>query len=254
MMKKGLSELPTGGPLQRGVGVDPGLPGTMTYTKPVDDVGTEGVDDEAIYEVEDANDLTKYHPQVEERDRINIKRPSFYEGYPSEGTGKTDYPYRYDFPNRHSFEALDEKKSIRHSRVLTSAVLDTIYDRLNPLFKERARRCTVTLRRVDLNNLRWIFGVDAGNGVKIVKMRILRDFRKSKVRLMDLELSCSCPGWIWLGPEYHAVQESYLLGNPIGTATPPNIRDPQRHNRVCKHVAAVLKYIEEWSLPKRKRK
>lgn len=54
--------------------------------------------------------------------------------------------------------------------------------------------------------------------------------------------SCSCPFWVFGGPEYHARQGGYLLGDPRGPATPPNVRDPQGQNLLCKHVLAALQW------------
>jgi hypothetical protein len=52
-----------------------------------------------------------------------------------------------------------------------------------------------------------------------------------------------------LGPEHHAKSEGYLDGRPKGTASSPDIKDPERQNRVCKHVAAVLSFIRGWDVP-----
>ena len=63
----------------------------------------------------------------------------------------------------------------------------------------------------------------------------------------DLRLSCTCDFWKYQGPEYHAVQGGYLLGEPQGSATEPLVRDPQGRNRLCKHVVAVLDLRESES-------
>ena len=63
----------------------------------------------------------------------------------------------------------------------------------------------------------------------------------------DLRLSCTCDFWKYQGPEYHAVQGDYLLGEPQGSATEPIVRDPQGRNRLCKHVVAVLDLRESES-------
>lgn len=56
----------------------------------------------------------------------------------------------------------------------------------------------------------------------------------------DLRVACTCEFWRWQGPEHWARAGGYLHGKPGGTAAPPEARDPDRKNRVCKHVAAVL--------------
>lgn len=53
---------------------------------------------------------------------------------------------------------------------------------------------------------------------------------------------CSCPFWVFGGPEYHAAKGGYLLGVPRGAATPPQVRDPSGVNLLCKHVLAALRW------------
>lgn len=54
--------------------------------------------------------------------------------------------------------------------------------------------------------------------------------------------SCSCPFWVFGGPEYHAVQGGYLLGTPRGVVAAPLVRDPNGVNLLCKHVLAALRW------------
>jgi hypothetical protein len=126
---------------------------------------------------------------------------------------------------------------------------------LNPKFSERARQCSVSLKRADVKNLRWIFSVDHGNGPKVVKVKAFRERSPNITKLskMDLDLSCSCQAWRFLGPEHHAKTEDYLDGKPRGTASVPVIRDQEMHNFVCKHVAAVLLHTKSWDIAKKKK-
>jgi hypothetical protein len=130
---------------------------------------------------------------------------------------------------------------------------ETILEGLNPKVQERAKKCSVSLKRADIKNLRWILSVDCGNGVKVVKVKAFREGNITKLSKMDLDLSCSCNAWRWLGSEHHSKREEYLDGKPRGTATVPVIKDPQGINRVCKHVAAVLDHIAGWDVAKKKR-
>lgn len=59
----------------------------------------------------------------------------------------------------------------------------------------------------------------------------------------DLYLNCSCPFWQWSGPEYWAYKQNYLYGRPRGTAAKPQVRDPDKSHRMCKHVVAVLRVL-----------
>jgi hypothetical protein len=134
----------------------------------------------------------------------------------------------------------------------TAATREQILTGLDAEFKERSQKCTASLKRADIPRLRWIFAVDCGNGPKAVKVRALPKGKSRAFAKLDLELSCSCKAWQWLGPEYHAKSESYQIGNPVGTASTPDIRDPERDNRVCKHVAAALSMTKNWALPEAK--
>lgn len=57
----------------------------------------------------------------------------------------------------------------------------------------------------------------------------------------DLFLKCDCPYWRFQGSEYHAYENNYLFGTPIGSLEKPVKRDPQGTHKICKHVYAVLR-------------
>ncbi len=177
-------------------------------------------------------------------------------------TKKTKYPYRDGLPHQHYASEqnefvvgmfLVERAPVFRvspgTRVLVAAKPDEIVTGLNPQFAQRARSCGVTLKRADIPNLRWLFSVNCGNGAKVVKVKAIRAANIVRMGKMDVDLSCSCPAWQWLGPEFHAKGKDYLLGAPRGTASTPDIRDPQRINKVCKHVAAVLSFVQGWEIP-----
>jgi hypothetical protein len=139
-------------------------------------------------------------------------------------------------------------------RVKVASNLEDILEGLDPQYRQRSNKCTSTLKRADISNLRWIFSVDCGNGAKVVKLGAIRNGRTTKFSKLDLELACSCPAWQWLGPEFHAHSEGYMLGSAVGTASTPDIRDPERDNRVCKHVVAVLSMTRNWEVPVKRKK
>lgn len=266
--KQAVAELPSGGPTDRGLPLDPGIPGTSTFTKPLNETRTPEVDDESIYRVDDANSISK------DRDRIDTKEDNASQSTSFNGLGdsgassKTKYPYRDGIPNEHNASTLFLKEMWRlnrsHVRTLkasmrpltivseskTSAVVEEVLKGLDRKFEQRSRACKAVLKRADIGNLRWIFSVDCGNGPKAVKIKALTDGRVRAFSKVNVEVSCSCQAWQWLGPEYHSKSESYLLGKQRGTASEPNIRDPERDNRVCKHVAAALAIAKAWTLPK----
>lgn len=262
-----VAELPGGGPADKGVSLDPGIPGESTFSKPVDDIRKDEPKDESMYRVEEPGDLTKDQTTPDEIDHSHAS-PSFNGlGKPEGGDGKTKYPYRDEAPNAHNASFLAElwKLEGAASRVMAASSRFSVYELarvastreqiltgLDPEFQERAQKCSANLKRADIANLRWIFAVECGNGPKAVKVKAIPKGRSRAFAKLDLELSCSCKAWQWLGPEYHAQGEDYQLGNPVGTASTPNIRDPERDNRVCKHVAAALSLTKNWALPEAK--
>lgn len=263
------SGLPSGEPGGKGVQLDPDIPGSSTFNKPEDDIREfDKADEGSIYRKDGPDDLNK--PQrdrkQDERDHQDFKpRTEPPGGRPPGDPTVTDYPYRDGLPHQHyasdraafvmGLYLVDRAHELHvrpGNRVLLSARPDDIVTGLNPKFEQRSRSCGVTLKRADIKNLRWLFSVNCGNGPKVVKLKASR--AKNVVRLgkMDVDVSCSCPAWQWLGPEHHAKSEDYLDGSPRGTASNPVVRDPQGVNRVCKHVAAVLSSVRGWEIPAKK--
>jgi hypothetical protein len=263
------SKLPEGGPAGRGTSLNPDLPGERTFAKPVDDIRTpQRHDDESMYRVDSPADIPKEQttPDIIDEEYVD-SQPSFMEGVgqPSD-TPKTKYPYRDGVPNVHNASAdfvvalwRLSKAPVRRFAVWgefrVGATSEAILSGLDGPTRQRALNCQTALKRADVKNLRWIFSVDCGNGPKAVKIRAVRPRANvTKFGRFDLELSCSCKAWQWLGPEYHARGEGYLLGKPQGTASPPNIKDPERVHKVCKHVAAALAVTDGWTVPTAKKK
>jgi hypothetical protein len=263
------SKLPDGGgPAQKGVSLDPSIPGSSTYAKPSDEAPREtGKDDESIHRQDNADDLTK-GPQTtpDERDHGQTFSPSYAPPVGGKSdqdvTEKTKWPYRDGFPNRNaSAEFVAELWRLKTATEVrlslpgkVAARLSEIEQGLNPKVIDRSSHCGVTLKRADIPNMRWIFAVNCGNGPKVVKLRADRGGNAVKLGKMDLFLSCSCPAWRWWGSEHNSQSGGYLDGKPRGTASAPDIRDPNRVNRVCKHAEAVLQSVREWDIPARKKK
>lgn len=137
-----------------------------------------------------------------------------------------------------------------------AATVDVMTQGLNPSIVTKSQTCTAKLKRADIRNLRWIFSVDCGNGPHAVRFKADRKGNVTQFMRMDFHVACSCPAWRWQGPEFHSTTKNYQdPKTPLqGTASPPNIRDPERVNKVCKHVAAVLAFTRGWTVPKPKRK
>lgn len=259
---KATAQLPSGGPTDRGLPVDDGIQGYKTFSKPEDDLRKPDPKDESIYRIDGPDDLAKDRNQINVRDLTDTSPSYFGLGDKDpQDYSKTKYPYRDDKPNSHNAsEFLTQLHLLSKATPLVlqyqecsaervAATAEQILSGLNPKFRARSQTVAVTLKRADIKNMRWIFSVK-GDHVHAVKIRAIRPRNTTtKLSKMDLELSCSCPAWQWQGPEFHSTRRDYQLGKPVGTATPPDIRDPHRQNFVCKHVAAVLEATKTWEIP-----
>lgn len=261
-MPVGVSGLPGGGPSNKGLPVDPGIPGSSTFDKPEEDIREPGHDDESIDRVDGPDDLTKDRDRVDTREENAPKHDGI--GYTAPGpydTPKTPYPYRDDKPNAHNasarivlgmyLSALAHEAEVDLAEpVRVAATIAEVEGGLSKKVQQSASKCSSTLKRADKANLRWIFSVDCGNGPKVVRMKATRKGNVGKLAKMQVNFSCSCPAWQWLGPEHNAQKGGYLDGKPRGTASEPNVKDPPRQNKVCKHVASVLGLVRGWEVPK----
>jgi hypothetical protein len=271
------AQLPSGGPAGKGLPLEDGE-GYKTFSKPEDDIREPDTSPGATSRIDGPDSWAKEedHPSktlwIEDGDVVSPSYQGLGDKDPDDSS-KTKYPYRNDKPDTHN-AAVDpvfvaELHILQHKRPLilryqdltaarVAATAEQILSGLNPKFVRRSRDVQVSLRRADRKNLRWIFSA-TGSQVYAVKIRATRPRKNTtKFSKMDLELSCSCPAWQWLGPEFHSTggrspppgaSPEYQLGPLMGTATPPNIRDPERQNFVCKHVAAVLATTRSWDIP-----
>ena len=64
-----------------------------------------------------------------------------------------------------------------------------------------------------------------------------------RLKALDVKVNCDCPFFRWNGPEHNAKANGYLLPPQHGTASEPDIRDPNREFYICKHIAAVFAII-----------
>lgn len=100
------SGLPGGGPSNKGLPIDSGIPGSKTFVKPQDDTReSDKGEDESIYRTDNADDL------LTDRERIDVREDNAnnHDGVGAWGKGKWDerspktkYPYRDGIPNTHS--------------------------------------------------------------------------------------------------------------------------------------------------------
>jgi hypothetical protein len=222
------------------------------------------VEDKSIYKVDGPDDLLKDQTRQDDIDHSEAK-PTFRRPGPHVDDNKTKYPYRDKIPNRHNAALVEDVVQLYLLRtahevtveleapVRVATKISDIENGLNPKVLDRSQTCTVETKRADPKNLRWIFTVNCGNGPKMVRLKAERKGNVTALSKMDVTFSCSCKAWRWLGSEYHAKQDQYLDGKPTGTASTPDIKDPARVNRVCKHVAAVIGQSRKWSIPLHRR-
>ncbi len=262
------SGLPKGEPGGKGVSLDKDIPGTATFNKPEEAIREfDKAEEGSIYRKDGPDDLAKEqkNPEQDRREMEWIQpRYDIPGGRPKDDPTVTKYPYRDDRPNRHNASAsfvvgmylsanAHEAVIETEAPVRVATTISEVEKSLSEKVRQKAKKCSVALKRADVRNLRWIFSVDCGNGPKVVRMKASRkNPRLVKLTRMDVKFSCSCPAWQWLGPEHNAQQGGYLDGKPRGTASPPNIKDPPRQNKVCKHVAAVLSMVRGWEIPAKK--
>lgn len=266
-MTLGEAKLPGGGPADRGISLDDSIPGTKTFVKPLDDNGETEPKDDSIHRVDSPREMGK-SPSTKDDEGIDHSKakPSFNGLGKPQNSPKTKYPYRDNKASAHNasvefvaalwdLRTAAERVIPAGTRTRVAATMQEMLTGLNPKFVSKAQACTVTMKRADVANMRWIFAVNCGNGAKAVKVKARRKGNVTLFSKMDLHVSCSCPAWQWQGPEFHSTTKSYQDPNtPLqGTASTPDIRDPERQNLVCKHVAAALSFTKTWAVsPKKK--
>jgi hypothetical protein len=199
----------------------------------------------SIFDIGDADDMTHHQENVEDQD-TNIQVPSDTSYMSDVDLTESDirYPYRTDErPVRHSSDVQDaafrvliaHRGAVRHRVAIRP---DQLEPKAPGKVKDNAESCKVALVSYDKRGRVFTFNVDAGNGAKNV--------RASLTDLDHVAMTCDCAFWRYNGPEFHARSGGYLLGAPHGTASPPDVRDPDRQYYLCKHTYAVLKRLDEF--------
>ena len=139
-------------------------------------------------------------------------------------------PYNHDFVNRMATRIAE------------------IRAMCGPEVVRKSQGIPVKLRRVDAKNHIWLFDAKGSSGTYRVKVKVLPKKGVKDPKKLDVLVSCSCPYWQWQGPEYHAQTTGYLYGKPRGTASSPDIKDPEKKHGACKHVLAALAKVSGFSL------
>jgi hypothetical protein len=149
-----------------------------------------------------------------------------------------DYPYRQkETPVRHSSIPLVALLELPWRRRLAMKP-EELEPRAPEKIKRNAQSCRVSLTSYDKKTRVFTFAVNCGHGDRTVQAS-LSDVDK-------VALACDCPFWRYNGPEFHAKHNAYMLGQPFGTAAPPDVRDPDRKYFLCKHAYSVLKRLDDF--------
>jgi len=134
----------------------------------------------------------------------------------------------------------------------TAALIRDIREGCASDLVSRAQGLDFRVARVSEKNGVWLFDVQGSKDPYRVRFKAQRKGNVTDIRKAHVKVSCSCPFWQWQGPEHWAKAGGYLYGSPQGSATRPNIKDPNGQHRACKHVLAVLDHVtsNRWSVPK----
>ena len=134
----------------------------------------------------------------------------------------------------HYEEELIGKQALRISELEAKTSRD-IHDRAN---------LTARLSKADPDRGLWAFKVTGDTDTYNVKVKALKKGNIKDLNLLDVKVSCDCNYFKWQGPEHHALVNGYLLGEPRGSATSPDIKDPERQHYSCKHILSALKLVK----------
>ncbi len=134
----------------------------------------------------------------------------------------------------------------------TKAISLRELEKLNsPAFNKRGLRCAVyavDYERV-LGEVRYLFLVkgsesyssEYGHIVSLLFDKGSALNNKSRPLVDDVRIHCQCPSFVYWGAAFNATQDKYNLD--ITEDRPPDIRDPNREVKICKHVARVVRTI-----------
>jgi hypothetical protein len=219
--------IPTGGDTE-----DAELFGTKTFVYDDNQPTIPSSDPGSIFDIDCADEIT-HHQEYNYDENIQVPtETTFMEDV--DITQYQKYPYRTD------------ESPVRHSSIKSYPVMimklalkpEIVIPHTPDKIKKNAHACTVSLVSYDKKTRIFTFSVDAGNGAKTV--------RAALSDIDDVALSCDCPFWRYNGPEFNAKTNKFMLGQPYGRATPPDVRDPERQYWLCKHAYAVLKRLDHF--------
>lgn len=125
-------------------------------------------------------------------------------------------------------------------------------------FRKRGFNCIIHIidferGKVD-GDLRYLFLVEgleswSKNGGHIAEIKFDRDTSKGTLKSRpyndDCHVFCQCPSFQYWGPAYNSTEGDYNLDH-IETRK-PDIRDPKREVKICKHISRVALLLSRLS-------
>lgn len=156
-----------------------------------------------------------------------------------------NYPQHLDF------------NSFNENQVKVAVSITELMRATSNFSRKNSPRCNVSLLEVDKKENKWTYNVkcyekNSDPHGHVVNIALEKDPRETDVRRVDVKVSCSCEFWKYWGPDFNANQYKYLEGPQRSDGSSPNVRDPYRKNKVCKHVYSVgmlfVKFIKNKNL------
>lgn len=125
----------------------------------------------------------------------------------------------------------------------------------SPAFNKRSLKCVthaIDYERV-LGDTRYLFLIQGGESYSSDSGHIVSllfdvgsaKHNKSRPLVDDVKIHCQCPAFQYWGPAYNSTQEGYNLEGR--EHRPPDVRDPNREVKICKHVARVIRSIRSFT-------
>ena len=128
-----------------------------------------------------------------------------------------------------------------------AATIPEILSNCGPEVTSRAQAVQYSRKRLSPSGMStWVARGARGDQYTIKVKPVRKDKRVKAFSKIPVQVSCSCPYFRWQGPEHWAKKHGYLYGRQVGTASTPNIKDPEGRHWACKHVIAVLQLARKW--------
>ena len=165
-----------------------------------------------------------------ERERKDRKQPAMdmpdYQVHDAPGSAKV-IPDNRDFVNKKA-----------HRRIVRAMLMRDIVQKTHQKILNKSKAISPKLSSHDKESNIYTYTVPGSKKDYEVKVRFAGSEK-------DVHVSCTCDFWQYQGPEHWAKVGGYLLGDPRGTATKPDKKDPKGENQICKHVASVFKMLKK---------